>query len=382
MIKVLHIHTLSVISGSGLNVLDTVKRLKEKGYKVEFASSPEGGSLIDEVASFGITVRPLRYLGREVNILKDPLALFELMLLIRRQRYDIVHTHNSKAGFIGRIAARIAGVPVVIHTIHGFSFHEYERPPFRILYVLLERLAAKFSDALITVSTPLKEWGLRLGIGKDAQYRVIPDGIDIERFKVNTDSGIKRSELGIAADDLAVGLVAKLWDGKGHHTLIKAMPDIIKEVPRVKFIFVGEGYLRRNLENQVTTLGLKDSVLFTGFRKDIPEITSIFDLAVLPSFFEGLGRSLLEAMVLSKPVVATNVGGIPEVVKDNLNGFLVPPGDARALAEAIIHLLKNKELRRRMGEEGRKQIDERFSTKKMVDNIEGVYRQILKEKGF
>ena len=372
---------MSVISGSGLNVLDTVKRLKEEGYKVEFASSPEGGSLIDEVASFGITVRPLRYLGREVNILKDPLALFELMLLIRRQRYDIVHTHNSKAGFIGRIAARIAGVPVVIHTIHGFSFHEYERPPLRILYVLLERLAAKFSDRLITVSTPLKDWGLRLGIGREKQYCVIPDGIDIELFTVKMDLAKTKSELGIRPDSLIVGLVAKLWDGKGHHTLIKAMPKIIEEVPQVKFIFAGDGYLRRDLENLVASLCLKDYTIFTGFRKDIPELTAIFDVAVLPSFFEGLGRSLLEAMVLGKPIVATDVGGIPEVVRHNKNGFLVSPGDSGALAEAIIKLLRDKELSRKMGEEGRRQINERFSAKKMVDDIEGVYQEMLKEKG-
>jgi glycosyltransferase involved in cell wall biosynthesis len=382
MIRILHIHTLSVISGSGLNVLDTVKRLKEKGYKVEFASSPEGGSLIDEVASCGITVRPLRYLGREVNILKDPLALFELMLLIRRQRYDIVHTHNSKAGFIGRIAARIAGVAVVIHTIHGFSFHEYERPPLRILYVLLERLAAKFSDRLITVSTPLKDWGLRLEIGREKQYCVIPDGIDIELFTVKTDLAKTKSELGIRPDSLIVGLVAKLWDGKGHHTLIKAMPKIIEELPQVKFIFAGDGYLRQDLENLVASLCLKDYTIFTGFRKDIPELTAIFDVAVLPSFFEGLGRSLLEAMVLGKPVVATDVGGIPEVVKHNKNGFLVSPGDSVALAEAIIKLLKDKELCQKMGEEGRRQINERFSAKKMVDDIEGVYQEMLKEKGF
>jgi len=381
MIRILHIHTLSVISGSGLNVLDTVKRLKEEGYKVEFASSPEGGSLIDEVASFGITVRPLRYLGREVNILKDPLALFELMLLIRRQRYDIVHTHNSKAGFIGRIAARIAGVPVVIHTIHGFSFHEYERPPLRILYVLLERLAAKFSDRLITVSTPLKDWGLRLGIGREKQYCVIPDGIDIELFTVKMDLAKTKSELGIRPDSLIVGLVAKLWDGKGHHTLIKAMPKIIEEVPQVKFIFAGDGYLRRDLENLVASLCLKDYTIFTGFRKDIPELTAIFDVAVLPSFFEGLGRSLLEAMVLGKPIVATDVGGIPEVVRHNKNGFLVSPGDSGALAEAIIKLLRDKELSRKMGEEGRRHINERFSAKKMVDDIEGVYQEMLKEKG-
>jgi len=382
MIKILHIHTLSVISGSGINALDTVKRLINSGYEVEFACSPAGGSLIDEVASCGITVRPLRYMVREVRILKDLAALFELTLLIKKHRYQIVHTHNSKAGFIGRLAAKIAGVPVIIHTIHGFAFHEYERPLMRRLYVFLERLAAKFSDRLVTVSTPLKDWGLRLKIGREGQYCVIPDGIEIERFNVNIDPEKKRQELGVGSDYFIVGLVAKLWEGKGHQTLIEAMPRIIQQFPKVKFLFVGEGYLRQNLEKLATARGLRDYIIFTGFRKDIPEITATFDIAVLPSFFEGLGRSLLEAMALGKPVVATNVGGIPEVVEDSLNGSLVSPGDSVALAEAIIRLLKDKELRHRMGVEGRRRIDERFSAEKMVNRIEDIYRSILKEKGF
>jgi len=379
-VKILHIHTLPVISGSGIHALITMQELKNKGYDVEFACAP-GGALVDEVIKSNITFRPIRHFVQEINIFSDVMALSELVLLMRGQRYDIVHTHNSKAGFIGRLAAKISGVPIIIHTIHGFAFHEYERPPRRILFVFLERVAARFADKLITVSTPLKDWGLKLKIGEEKQYAVIPDGIEMERFEVKTDSQKQRQELGIGPDDLVVGMVAKLWEGKGHCTLIDAAPQIIQEVPNVKFIFVGDGYLRQDLEKLALAKGMNDYIIFAGFRNDIPEITGIFDIAILASFFEGLGRVLLEAMVLRKPVVATNVGGIPEVVQDGLNGFLVPPGDSQALAKAIIRLLKDKELRQKMGEEARKKIDERFSAEKMVDEIEKVYNELLKKKG-
>lgn len=379
-VKVIHIHTLPIISGSGINTLITMQGLKRNGYDVEFACAP-GGALIGEVVKSNIPFMPIRHFVQKINILSDIMALFELILLMRKKRYTIIHTHNSKAGFLGRLAAKITGAPIIIHTIHGFAFHEYEKPPRRILFIILERIAARFADRLITVSTPLKRWGLRLKIGKKQQYCVIPDGIEIERFQVKIDLEKKRQELGINPNDLVVGMVAKLWDGKGHITLLDAVPLIIKVVSSVKFLFVGEGYLRKDLERIVLAKGLKDYIIFTGFRTDIPEVTSIFDVAVLASFFEGLGRVCLEAMVLSKPVVATRVGGIPEVVKNDINGFLVPPGNCIALSDAIIKLLKDENLRRQMGHQGRKMIDERFSADMMVKQIQIVYEGLLKEKG-
>lgn len=379
-IKILHIHTLPVVSGSGIHTLITMQGLKDKGYIVEFACAP-GGALVDEAIKSNIPFRPIRHFVQEINIFSDFMALTELVLLMRKERYTIVHSHNSKAGFLSRLAAKIAGVPVIVHTIHGFAFHEYERPPCRILFILLERLAARFAGRLITVSTPLKEWGLQLKIGKDKKYIVIPDGIEMERFNVRMDLNKKKQELGINPQDLVVGMVAKLWDGKGHYTILKAAPAIIKAVGNVKFLFVGEGYLRQDLERIVYEKGLEDYIIFTGFRNDIPELTAIFDVAVLVSFFEGLGRALLEAMVLEKPVVATNVGGIPEIVKDGVNGFLVPPENSHQLAGAIIRLLRDESLRKRMGREGRKMINERFLAEKMVGDIIGVYEELLEKKG-
>lgn len=378
-IKVLHIHTLPVVSGSGIHTLITTNGLDKSRYEVEFACAPNG-PLIDRVVSEGIKFRPVRNFVQKISIYNDVMALLELVWLMKREVYDIVHTHNSKAGFVGRLAARIAKVPIVVHTIHGFAFHEFEKPPRQKLFILLERFAARFADKLITVSEPLRHWGLGLGIGRINKYITIYDGIEIDRFKLNFDIEKKKQEFGIKATDLIVGVVSKLWEGKGHRCILQAARSVVTKVPNVKFMFVGEGYLREELEVLTQQLGLSDYVIFTGFRTDIPELTAIFDVAILASFFEGLGRVLLEAMVLGKPVIATKVGGIVDVVDDGKTGILVPPNDSAALANAMIKMLLDEDLRLRMGIAGREKIDARFSARTMVSQIEKVYRELLDEK--
>lgn len=378
-IKVLHIHTLPVISGSGIHTLITIKGLNKSRYEVEFACAP-GGSLIEEVKKERIKFQPINHFVQEINIFKDFRALMELIHLLKREKYDIIHTHNSKAGFLGRLAAKIVGIPIIVHTIHGFAFHEYERPPRRILFILLERLAARFSDKLVTVSEPLKEWGLRLNIGKPNKYVTIHDGIEVEKFKVNINIDEEKKELGIRPEEKVIGVVAKLWGGKGHETILEAAPRVIKEIPNVKFLFVGEGYLRNRLEARVRELSLSDHVIFTGFRTDIPEITATFNIALLVSLFEGMGRVLLEAMVSGKPVIAAKVGGIVDVVRDGETGILIPPRDADALAKAIITILKDKRLAQKMGEAGKRRIDERFTAKTMVERISQIYEELIEKK--
>lgn len=374
--KVLHIHTLPIISGSGINTLLIMVGLNKDRYELEFACAP-GGPLIDEVVNQGIKFHPVRNFVQRISIWNDLMALWELICLMRQEKYDIVHTHNSKAGFIGRLAARIAGVPIIVHTIHGFAFHEFEKPPRQILFILLEKFAARFADKLITVSEPLKQWGLRLGIGRKEQYITIYDGIEINKFILDINIGQKRQEFGIRAADFVVGVVSKLWEGKGHKCILQAAKSVIAKVPDVKIMFVGEGYLREELEALTRQLGLSDYVIFSGFRTDIPEITAIFDIAILASFFEGLGRVLLEAMVLGKPVIATRVGGIVDVVDDGETGILVPPNDSVALAKALIRLLLDDDLRKRMGEAGRAKIDAKFSAKTMVEQIRQVYEELI-----
>jgi len=349
--------------------------LNKDRYGVEFACAP-GGPLIDEVVEQGINFRPVKNFVQKINPYCDSVALWELICLMRQEKYDIVHTHNSKAGFIGRLAAKIAGVPIIVHTIHGFAFHEYERSPRRILFICLERFAAKFTDKLITISEPLRQWGLDLGIGKPERYVTIYSGIEIDKFQVKIDIEEKRRQFGIKSTDLVVGVVSKLWEGKGHKCILQAARNVITKVPNVKFMFVGEGYLREELEALTQQLGLNNHVIFSGFRTDLPELTSTFDIAILASFFEGLGRVLLEAMVLGKPVIATKVGGIVDVVDDGKTGILVPPNDSNALAGAIVRLLSDDDLRKKMGKAGKEKIDAKFSAQTMVSQIEKVYEEL------
>jgi len=379
-VKVLHVHTLPVISGSGINTLLSMAGLKGKGYKVDFACAP-GGPLIDEAAKYGIGIRPIAHFVQPLHLYSDFMALVELCRVIRKGCYDIVHTHNSKAGFIGRLAARLCRVPVIIHTVHGFAFHDFEKPVRRQLFIFLERWASRWADKLIVISNPLRKWGLRVGVGKPEQYITIYSGIELRRFLVQSSGVSKRKELGIPPGHKAVGVVAKLWEGKGHECVLGAAARIVKEIPEVSFVFVGEGYLRKNLEARAKSLALEKNVIFTGFRTDIPEVTAAFDIAVLASYFEGLGRVLLEAMASGKAVVATRVGGIVDVVDDGVTGLLVEVGNAEALAQAIKRLLIDDNLRRRMGEAGRMKISEKFSAETMVGRIETVYEELLVQKG-
>jgi glycosyltransferase involved in cell wall biosynthesis len=382
MIKMLHIHTLPVISGSGINTFLTMRGMKKDGYDVELACAP-GGPLIDLVRGHGMKVTTFPHLVQPLHPLMDPLALLSLTLFLMKVSYQIVHTHNSKAGFLGRLAARLAGVPVIVHTVHGFAFHDLEPRWRRMLFRNLERLASHWCDRMIFISQPLIDWALKERVVHQRKVVKIYSGIELDRFLPVSapERYLIREKWGMGAGDAVIGIVSKLWEGKGHATLIRAFKEIKKEIPTAKLIIVGEGHLRESLIHQVQGLDLSDSVLFTGFLADISEMVATLDVAVLPSFFEGMGRVLLEAMAMGKPVVATRVGGIPDLVEHGANGLLVSPGDVTGLREAITRILRDKGLAERMGREGRKRVTDRFSADRMVSEIGAVYREILQAKG-
>ena len=373
-IKVLHIHVMPVISGSGINTYLSMIGVDHVRFEVEFACAP-GGPLIDMTTESGIKFHPVDSFVQPVKPWKDFLALWQLVRIIRRGKYQIVHTHNSKGGVLGRIAGWVCRTPVVIHTIHGFAFHDSETPVRKNLFILLERWTARLTHKLIAISEPLREWGLRLGIGKPEQYTKIYSGIEIEKFRVNVDVAAIRQEFKIEVDDMVFGLVAKLWDGKGHKIAIDALKLIHQKIPNAKLVFVGEGYLRPELEAHAKANGLEKQVVFAGFRTDIAELNAMFDVAILASDFEGMGRVLLEAMVMGKPVVATDVGGIPDVVDDKATGFLIRVGDTEALAEKVTALLTDPELRGSMGKAGYQKITAQFSAETMVSKIVCVYEE-------
>lgn len=379
-IPVLHVHTLPVISGSGLNTFLSMKAQQEAGFEVALACAP-GGPLLDLVEKHGMRVWRLKHMVWGIDPIQDVLAVLELHSLIRRQAYTIVHTHNSKAGFLGRLAARMAAAPVIVHTVHGFAFHDKEPRWKQTFYRLLERLAAAWCDKLILISQPLVEWAHRERIGNPSQMVKIYSGIDLDAFRKPSDCAALRRSFNLSAEEVVVGEVAKLWEGKGHAVLFRAAAALMPSCPKLRLILIGEGPLRSTLEQLAIAMGIFDHVIFAGFREDIPALTQMLDIAVLPSFFEGMGRAVIEAQAAGKAVVASRVGGIPDLIENGKTGLLAPPGDHKALAEAIGQLYQDAGLRHRLGLAAQQAVDSRFDIQTMNKQILQVYDELLTMKG-
>jgi len=382
VVRVLHIHTLPVISGSGLNTFLSMKGLDKGTYETALACAP-GGKLIPLVRNQSMKVITFKNLVQPLHPVKDALAVLNLAFFMKKNPYHIVHTHNSKAGFVGRLSAKLAGVPVIVHTVHGFSFHDKEPTWRRRLFRNAERLASHWCDCMIFISQPLVDWALRERIADHKKMVKIYSGIELDRFTPATEEETKRlrAKWGLGEQDAVVGIVSKLWEGKGHVHLIEAFREIRQKKREAKLLIVGEGYLLKSLRDLVNHHNLNDAVVFTGFQAEVAQVIATFDVAVLPSLFEGMGRVLVEAMAMGKPVVASRVGGIPDLVEHGVNGYLIRPGDVKGLEHAVFKILDDPSLARRMGREGRKRISDRFSAATMVESIERVYRELLSIKG-
>ena len=340
------------------------------------ASAP-GGKLETLVREAGLQFYPIRNFVSELSPFKDLHALWQLDRLLARERFDLVHTHNSKGGFLGRLAARKNHVPIVTHTVHGFAFHDEENWVVRHLFIVLERMAAGWCDQMIAVSQPMVEWAQREKIAPPEKFVKIFSGIEVESFRNQAPCPELKTQFGIEAEEVVIGVVSKLWEGKGHEQLIDAMARLLKSGHRVKLLIVGDGNLEEKLREQVKSLGIEEAVIFTGFWTNVPEITAILDVSVLPSFYEGMGRVVLEAMAAGKPVVASGVGGLTELVEDQVSGYLIPPGDVNALVKRLETLITDPDLRQKMGQAGAHRIGQEHSADSMVEMIHQVYQRHL-----
>jgi len=380
-LKILHVHTLPVVSGSGIAVYLTMKGLRARDVEISLACAP-GGPLQDLVAQAGLRFIPIETFVSEVSVIRDLKSLWALYQLLRKETFHIVHTHNSKAGFVGRLAARTARVPIIVHTVRGFAFHDKTGWLARRLYVFLERRAARWCDILIFISQPLMDWAARLRISAPRPGIKIYSGIDLEGFRKPVDRAAARRSLGVGDDDLVVGIVAKLWEGKGHRLLINAFANLARAHRRIplRLLVIGSGPLEQSLRRQVESLGLQSQILFAGFRSDVPAITAALDISVLPSDFEGMGRVVLEAMAMGKPVIGSRVGGIPDLVDDEITGLLVPAGDQKKFEAALERLALDPALRARMGAAGAQKMGAQYSADTMVRRTIACYRSLLKKK--
>lgn len=377
--NLLYIITKLELGGAQKQLLSLIGGLDKDKFRVFLLTAGKGLLLPDALRIDGLTVKKSGYLERPINPLKDLLALIEIYRFIKYNNIGIVHTHSSKAGILGRLAGRLAGARIIIHTVHGWSFNGYQPALMRAFYLWLERLAARFTDKLIVVSNYDKEKGLDNRIASRNKYALIRYGIDYSQFDIK-GRDIKK-ELGIRQDEPVAGMIACFKPQKSPQDFIKLASLIREGLPNAKFLLIGDGELRMEIETLINKLNLKESVILTGWRMDIPEILSTLDVFVLTSLWEGLPISALEAMASAKPVVATDTGGIAEAVTNGKTGFLFPPRNVDRLAKELAVLLKDKELSARMGRQARESLGHNFAFANMLEESENLYGALSGQGG-
>ena len=298
--------------------------------------------------------------------------------IFRATRPDLVHTHSGKAGILGRLAAAKAGVPLIVHTIHGPSFGNFQNGLANLLFRAAERRAGRVTTHFVTVADAMTEQYLAAGIGRREQYTKIFSGFNLAPYLSAKNDPELRARLGIAPDDIVIGKIGRLFKLKGHDDLLQVAPELVRQHPRVKFLFVGDGAWRGKFETQARALGLEKHIVFAGLVRpdEVPRYVGIMDALVHLSLREGLPRALPQAMAGGKPIVAYDCDGAREVCLNDQTGFLLPPGDLRALKETLSRLIADAPLRERLGQTGREFVRENFTAERMVDQLEALYLKL------
>ena len=365
----------SKFGGDSVLVLEMARAAEQNGFRVDIlASDPRFRELIRE-QGFGLV--DLDVLKREIRPVADTSALLRLTHFLRQSRYDIVHTHTSKPGVIGRLAATRAGVPGILHTVHLFGFHEESGPLATGVYSRIERAAAHWCDRIVTVSEYHRDWALRLGIGTPEQLVAIPNGVPASRaYGVRARADV-RAELGLT-DEVAVVSTGRLAEQKGLEHLLRAVSLLGTDRARVRVLLAGDGPLLEPLTHLAADLGVLDTVRFLGFRSDIGDLLSAADIVVLPSLWEGLSVSLLEAMAAGRAVVTTSIGSNREVTRDGAVVSLVPPKDPAALATAVRELVDDPARREELGRLARQEQRSRYTMSRMLTSYLEEYERLLR----
>jgi glycosyltransferase involved in cell wall biosynthesis len=389
--RVTHIITRLVIGGAQENTLATINGLRQKaGVEVNLISGPTigpEGSLENEARKvFGN--RPSNFtivpeLVRPVHPLKDFIALRKLEAVLREQQPDLVHTHSGKAGILGRLAAKRAGVPVIIHHIHGPSFGPFQGVLANFAFTAAERHAAKVTDHFFCSAAAMTKLYLAAGIGKPEMFTRIFSGFDLEPFLKAVNDLALRQKLGLGENDFVIGKIGRLFKLKGHTDLVSVFAKILPQVPHARLLFVGDGVLRGDLEKQVHQLGLNGKVIFAGLVPpgDVARYVGIMDCLAHLSYREALSRALPQALAAGKPVVAYDFDGADEVCLENQTGFVVRTGDFESVAEKLLVLARNPALRETFGRTGAAFVKENFSVEKMVADQYTVYQKLAAEHG-
>ena len=379
----LHVITRMVLGGAQENTLLTVEGLdRTDRWDVTLAagdaSGPEGHLLERARASTRLVEIP--ELRRNVNPYYDAVALWKLYRLMRRERYDIVHTHSSKAGVLGRVAAWLTRTPVVVHTLHALVIHERQPWAVNRTWRAVKRLMGPLTDHYVSVADAVTDGAVAARVAPRERFSTIRSGMELDWFlEAAADPAAARRELGVPDGVPVVGKIARLFPLKGHDELIDAWPAVVARHPDARLLLVGDGVLRDHLVERARSMGILDSIVFAGLvpRERIPAAIAAMDVLVHTSLHEGLARVLPQALAMGRPCVSVALDGAPEVVVDGETGLLVPPRDPAAVADAISRLLDDPELRARMGAAGRRLVDPAFRAETMVSEIADLYEELL-----
>jgi len=390
--RVTHIITRLVIGGAQENTLATINGLRQKsGIEVKLISGPTigpEGSLEDEARKIfsGATEKDfviIPELVRPVHPLNDFSALRKLEKILREQKPDIVHTHSGKAGILGRCAAKSAGVPVIIHHIHGPSFGPFQGALANLTFTAAERRAAKVTDHFFCSAGAMTKLYLAAGIGQPEMFTRIFSGFNLEPFLNATNDLTLMQQLGFTAGHFVIGKIGRIFKLKGHADLLAAFAKILPQAPHARLLFVGDGALRSEIENQVRALGLDGKVIFTGLVPpgEVARYVGIMDCLAHLSYREALSRALPQALAAGKPVIAYDFDGAEEICRENETGFLIRTGDIETAAQKLLQLARDGELRKKFGERGQNFVRENFSVEKMVADQYTVYQKLAAERG-
>jgi glycosyltransferase involved in cell wall biosynthesis len=371
-VKVLHVIT-KFWAGAGGNTLLTVLGTDLTRYE-SWVAGCQGGPLWERAEQAGITTVKLRRFRETISPLNDLYVLAQLIRLIRRERPTIVHTHSAKAGFLGRIAAWVCHTPVIIHTFHGLPFHDFMSRRRKRAYLLLDRLVLRMTDAFLAVAPRVAREAVEHRIAKPGGITVIPSAVELDQIPLVPDPSI-RMELGIPPDAPLIGTVGRLEYQKAPLDFVHMAAQVAKARPNAHFVMVGDGPLVDPARAEARRLDV--SIHVVGFRSDAPQVASAFDVFVISSLYEGLGRALTEAVASGRPVVATAVNGVPDLIVPGTTGLLATPGDPSSLARSVLWMLDHPAEARRMGQTGSRWVRWMFDPTLMCTLIDHTYSQLL-----
>ena len=383
--SICHVITRMIVGGAQENTLLSCLGQLQAGHAVTLVTGPSPGpegELLARMKAPNLEIVVMPELVRELAPVMDVKAFFRLRRFFRERRFEVVHTHSSKAGIVGRFAAYAAGVPCVVHTIHGQAFHLYEKAWKNAFYKSAERLAARRSDRIFAVAQAMVDQCVAGRIAPAAKYQVVYSGMDISSFLAAQREPELRRTLGIPEDAPVIGTLARLFELKGYDYVLQAAPLVLAKHPETHFLIVGDGLLRRQLEQEADRLGIRDQFHFAGLvaPSEVPRYIVQMDMLWHLSLREGLPRSVVQALAGGIPAIGFRLDGTPEVVFDGETGYCAAPGDYRAVAEHANMLLDDPARARRLGARGRELVKERFDAPRMSAILLKAYAEILKAK--